>query len=141
MSVLPGYKLEQKNIHVMDGNEFRDHVADILKNNYQNVKTEKFVGRKGNGIRFKADIILRNEMIIIDTKLKNKTGTIEEKFLDKAMHMQDICDITTHKRGVIIYGGKEMNLQQTRHLEEVIPKMFPDVTVIRFEDDMELKNV
>ena len=125
----------------MNGDEFRDHVADILKNNHQNVKTEKYVGIKENGIRFKADIILRNEMIIIDSKLKNSTGTIEEKVLDKAMHIQYICDTTTHERGVIIYGGKKNNLKQMRHLEEVIPKLFPKVTVIRFEDDVELKNV
>tara|TARA_Y100000310_G_C20093141_1_gene539222 strand:+ start:82 stop:507 length:426 start_codon:yes stop_codon:yes gene_type:complete len=141
MSVLPGYESEQKSIYVMNGDEFRDHVADILKNNHQNVKTEKYVGIKENGIRFKADIILRNEMIIIDSKLKNSTGTIEEKVLDKAMHIQYICDTTTHERGVIIYGGKKNNLKQMRHLEEVIPKLFPKVTVIRFEDDVELKNV
>ena len=125
----------------LSGHEFENHVADILRNNHGVAKREKYIGVKENGKRFRADVVLTEKMIIVECKLKNKKGTVEEKILDKAMHMQYICDNTTHKRGVIVYGGIHWNLELMRFLERKIPKLFPSVSMIRYEDDTELKNI
>ena len=125
----------------LNGHEFQNHVADILRENYGVVRTEKYIGTKDNGIRYRADVVLTEQMIIVECKIKNTTGTVEEKILDKAMHMQHMIDITSHKRGVIIYGGIKWNLVQMRYLETKIPKLFPSVSMIRYEDDTELKNI
>jgi len=125
----------------LNGTQFENHVADILRNNHGVAKREKYIGIKDNGIRFRADIILSDKMIIVECKIKNKTGTMEEKVLDKAMHMQFMCETTSHKRGVIVYGGIKWNLRQMRFLETKIPELFPKVSMIRYEDDVELKDV
>ena len=125
----------------LNGHEFQNRVANILRENHGVAKTEKYIGTKDNGIRYRADVVLIDKMIIVECKIKNTKGTIEEKILDKAMHMQHMIDTTSHKRGVIVYGGIKWNLIQMRYLETKIPKLFPSVSMIRYEDDTELKNI
>ena len=128
--------------YLEDATTFRMRVADRLRNNHGIVKEEKFIGLKENGIRFKADIILQDKMIVIDTKLKNCKGTIDEKIMDKCFWMQYACDNWNFKRGIIIYGGIGWNKPLVAYLrDKIITKHFPNISMIRYEDDVEIKNV
>jgi hypothetical protein len=128
--------------HLENDTIFRKHVADVLRNNHGVAKEEKIIGLKGNGIRFRADIFLQDKMIVVDTKLKNKPGTVDEKIMDKVFWMQYACDNWKFKKGIIIYGGIGWNKSVIAYLrDEILPSKFPNCSMIRYEDDVELKHV
>ena len=128
--------------HLKNDRTFTKHAADILRNNHGIAKTEKYIGVKENGIRFRADIVLPDKMIVIDTKLKNNTGTPDEKILDKALWLNYACEHWHYKKGIILYGGTHWNKKVIVYLRDVtLPKYFTNVSMIRYEDDIELKNI
>ena len=130
--------------YLNDWKTFQQHVANVLRKTYGGVKEEMYIGLKPNGVRFRADIVLTtpDKMTIIDTKLKNNGGTPDEKIMDKAYWLQHACTNWNYKNGIIIYGGTHWNKKVVTHLADtILPQLFPDVTMLRYEDDVELKNV
>ena len=128
--------------HLENDRTFTKHAADVLRNNHGIVKTEKYIGLKANDIRFRADIVLQDKMIIIDTKLKNNNGTPDEKIMDKCFWLNYACKHWGYKKGIILYGGTHWNKKVITYLKDVVlPEYYPHVSMIRYEDDIELKNI
>tara|TARA_Y100001949_G_scaffold91627_1_gene77515 strand:- start:1477 stop:1878 length:402 start_codon:yes stop_codon:yes gene_type:complete len=113
-----------------DFRTFEIHIASILAKRYNRIDEQK---RIAPGHR--PDILVWDTKTIVSVKMQKVVGTAEEKIAYEMWKLQRACDNLDWNNAVVIAGGPMITL-----LDEMkeISKLFKDVEIYRYEDDIEL---
>ena len=114
---------------------FEKCIAYKLSQQGFSITTQVVIGPKGVSYsNHKVDIVLPVERILVEVKLQNIGGTVENKIAYEMWTYQWACDNYNYKKAYIVYGGNGFTTSVLSNLYEIV-KNYPKVTLIRYEDD------
>ena len=133
---------------LVSGDEFRDYTAKKLSERYSGVSKEVTIGTRECGTNHRIDVVIEETKTLIECKIKITSGSIDDKLMRAIYDLQYAIDNFTMKtgkweRGILLVGGHMWAPKNMKWLKEkyVHRKEFPNVSLVTYEDDVELKDV
>ena len=131
---------------LVSGNEFRDYTAKKLSERYSGVGKEVTIGTRECGTEHRIDVVVEETKTLVECKTKITTGSIDDKLMRAVYDLQYALDNFKMKngkweRGVLLVGGHMWAKKNMKWLKEKYVLKFPNISIITYEDDVELKDV
>ena len=93
-------------------------------------------------------MVVEETKTLVECKIKITVGSIDDKLMKAIYDLQYAVDNFTMKtgkweRGILLVGGHMWSRKNMKWLKEkyVRRKEFPNILLVTYEDDVELKNV
>ena len=135
-----------QNNPLLSGDKFRDYAFMKLSERYSGVKKEVTIGTRECGTGHRIDVVIEETKTLVECKIKTGGGSIDDKLMRAVYDLQYALDNFKMKngkweRGVLLVGGHAWASKNMKWLKEKYVLKFPNISIITYEDDVELKDV
>jgi len=119
-----------------DFRTFEKHIASKVAKKYKRIDEQKKIA-PGHV----PDILVWDNKTIVSVKMQNVEGTAADKIAYEMWKLQEACDNLDWNNGVVVAGGPWWDTTRGSSMlndMKEISKLFKDVEIYRYEDDIEL---
>ena len=131
---------------LMSSKEFEHYTARKLSERYHGVKEQVTIGTRECGTEHIIDVVNEEVKTLVECKRKITKGSIDKKLMQEIYDLQYALDNFTMKygkweRAVLLVGGHMWDEKFMIWLKEKYVLQFPKISIVTYEDDVELKSV